>query len=94
MCALRVRDEMLVHIVYIHVVTYMITIRLTFGVMILCFETFAVTCTCLSVFVAVKFGRMSKRQREMVQDEVKNHKKVRSTSSDSGSDTDMSIMEM
>ena len=52
------------------------------------------TCTCLSVFVAVKFGRMSKRQREMVQDEVKYHKKVRSTSSDSGSDTDMSIMEM
>ena len=48
----------------------------------------------LSVFVAVKFGRMSKRQREMVQDEVKYHKKVRSTSSDSGSDTDMSIMEM
>lgn len=43
---------------------------------------------------AVKFGRMSKRQREMVQDEVKYHKKVRGTSSDSGSDTDMSIMEM
>ena len=52
------------------------------------------TCTCFYVFVAVKFGRMSKRQREMVQDEVKYHKKVRSTSSDSGSDTDMSIMEM
>jgi len=43
---------------------------------------------------AVKFGRMSKRQREMVQDEVKYHKKVRGTSSDSGSDTDMSIMEI
>ncbi|KAF6017378.1 Hr46 [Bugula neritina] len=43
---------------------------------------------------AVKFGRMSKRQREMVQDEVKYHKKVRSNSSDSGSDSDMSINEM
>lgn len=44
--------------------------------------------------VAVKFGRMSKRQREMVQDEVKYHKRARSNSSDSGSDTDMSITEM
>ncbi|XP_067938498.1 probable nuclear hormone receptor HR3 isoform X2 [Watersipora subatra] len=43
---------------------------------------------------AVKFGRMSKRQREMVQDEVKYHKKVRSISSDSGSDSEMSINEV
>ena len=44
------------------------------------------------LFVAVKFGRMSKRQREMVQDEVKYHKRNRSVSSDStgsGSDTDL-----
>lgn len=44
------------------------------------------------LFVAVKFGRMSKRQREMVQDEVKYHKRNRSDSSDStgsGSDTDL-----
>ena len=72
----------------------MITIRLTFDVMIQRLETDCSTYTYFFVFVAVKFGRMSKRQREMVQDEVKYHKKVRSTSSDSGSDTDMSIMEM
>lgn len=44
------------------------------------------------MFLAVKFGRMSKRQREMVQDEVKYHKRNRSDSSDStgsGSDTDL-----
>ncbi|XP_067941730.1 probable nuclear hormone receptor HR3 [Watersipora subatra] len=50
---------------------------------------------CLSLGMskdAVKFGRMSKRQREMVQDEVKYHKRNRSNSSDSsssGSDTDL-----
>lgn len=49
----------------------------------------------LVLFPAVKFGRMSKRQREMVQDEVQYHKKVRSNSSDSGSDSDeMSTHEM
>lgn len=37
---------------------------------------------------------MSKRQREMVQDEVKYHKKVRNNGSDSGSDSEMSINEM
>ena len=48
---------------------------------------------CFFLIVAVKFGRMSKRQREMVQDEVKYHKRNRIDSSDSssgsGSDTDL-----
>ena len=34
---------------------------------------------------------MSKRQREMVQDEVKFHKRARSNSSDSGSGSDTDI---
>ena len=59
----------------------------------------ATSCSCLYLsllvlhLAAVKFGRMSKRQREIVQDEVKYHKRNRSNSSDSGttsgSDTDL-----